>query len=163
MIINGKLPQLAMIVRVNEVFFHCGKSMIRSGMWEPGRWGPVDGLPTYAQALKKHGAMPDALEDLQARVERNETHKLYWDSPAIPLASSSPASRPPPTGSNWIHEIKHDGYLLIAAAGNAGAKSPRCFRAHLRDQACSPRSAPWKQEKPLAAFPGNGIPPRRDS
>jgi uncharacterized protein len=77
MIINGKLPQLAMIVRVKEVFFHCGKSMIRSGMWEPARWGPVDGLPTYAQALKKHRAIPDALEDLQARVERNETHKLY--------------------------------------------------------------------------------------
>ena len=74
MTINGKLPQRAMIVRVKEVFFHCGKSMIRSGMWEPDRWV---GLPTYAQALKKHGAMPDALEDLQARVERNETHKLY--------------------------------------------------------------------------------------
>jgi len=35
--INGKLPQLAMIVRVKEVFFHCGKSMIRSGMWEQDR------------------------------------------------------------------------------------------------------------------------------
>jgi uncharacterized protein len=77
MIINAKLPQLAMIVCVKEVFFHCGKSMIRSGMWEPERWGPIDGLPTYAQALKKHGAMPESLEDLQARVERNETHKLY--------------------------------------------------------------------------------------
>ena len=23
------------------------------GMWEPDRWGPIDGLPTYAQVLKK--------------------------------------------------------------------------------------------------------------
>ena len=76
MAVGGKLPDLAMIVRVREAFFHCGKSMIRSGMWEPDRWGSIDGLPTYAQALKDHGAMADSLEDLQARVERNE-EKLY--------------------------------------------------------------------------------------
>lgn len=74
--VSGKLPDLAMIVRVKEAFFHCGKSMIRSGMWEPDRWGSIDELPTYAQALKDHGAMADSLEDLQARVERNE-EKLY--------------------------------------------------------------------------------------
>jgi PPOX class probable FMN-dependent enzyme len=77
MAVNGKLPDLAMIVRVKEAFFHCGKSMIRSGMWEPGRWGSIDGLPTYAQALKDHGAMPDPLEDLQALVDYNEEKRLY--------------------------------------------------------------------------------------
>jgi len=25
----------------------------RDLMWEPDRWGPIDGLPTYAQVLKK--------------------------------------------------------------------------------------------------------------
>jgi predicted pyridoxine 5'-phosphate oxidase superfamily flavin-nucleotide-binding protein len=39
MAINGKRPDLALIVFVKEAFFHCGKS-IRSGMWEPERWGP---------------------------------------------------------------------------------------------------------------------------
>jgi uncharacterized protein len=76
MAVSGKLPDLAMIVRVKEAFFHCGKAMIRSGMWEPHRWGSIDGLPTYAQALKDHGNMANSLEDLQARVERNE-EKLY--------------------------------------------------------------------------------------
>jgi uncharacterized protein len=56
MTINGKSPDLAMIVRVREALFHCGKSMIRSGMWEPDRWGSIEGLPSYAQALKDHGA-----------------------------------------------------------------------------------------------------------
>jgi len=76
MAINGKRPDLAMIVHVKEAFFHCGKSMIRSGMWEPERWGPVDGLPTYAQALRDH-AMTDSLETLQEIVERNEAQRLY--------------------------------------------------------------------------------------
>jgi PPOX class probable FMN-dependent enzyme len=76
MAINGKLPDLAMIVHVKEAFFHCGKSMIRSGMWEPERWGSIDGLPTYAQALRDH-AMTDSLETLQEIVDRNETQRLY--------------------------------------------------------------------------------------
>jgi hypothetical protein len=46
--------------------------MIRSGMWKPDRWDPIDGLPVYVQALKDHGAMANPLDDLQARVERNE-------------------------------------------------------------------------------------------
>jgi len=77
MTVEEKPPKLALIVRVKEAFFHCGKSMIRSGMWEPGRWGSIDGLPTYAQALKDHGALPDSLEDLQAIVEYNEAKRLY--------------------------------------------------------------------------------------
>ena len=77
MAVNGKLPDLAMIVRVREAFFHCGKSMIRSGMWEPDRWGAIDGLPTYAQALKDHGGLADSLEALQAIVENNEKNRVY--------------------------------------------------------------------------------------
>ena len=76
MVVNGKLPNLAMIVRVKEAFFHCGKSMIRSGMWEPERWGSIDGLPTYAQAMKDHGAL-ESSEILQAIVEYNEAKRLY--------------------------------------------------------------------------------------
>jgi uncharacterized protein len=82
MAVNEKVPDLAMIVRVREAFFHCGKSMIRSGMWEPNRWGSIDGLPTYAQALKDHGKLTnplfaESLESLQALVERNETQRVY--------------------------------------------------------------------------------------
>jgi uncharacterized protein len=77
MTINGKSPDLAMIVCVREAFFHCGKSMIRSGMWEPDRWGPIEGLPSYGKALKDHGALAEPLESLQERLERNETERLY--------------------------------------------------------------------------------------
>jgi predicted pyridoxine 5'-phosphate oxidase superfamily flavin-nucleotide-binding protein len=77
MAVNGKLPELALLVRVREAFFHCGKSMIRSGMWEPDRWGSIDGLPTYAQALKDHGNLPYPLSDLERGVASNETDRLY--------------------------------------------------------------------------------------
>jgi uncharacterized protein len=77
MAVNGKLPDLALLVRVREAFFHCGKSMIRSGLWEPDRWGPIDGLPTYAQALKDHASLSAPLPDIERGVASNETDRLY--------------------------------------------------------------------------------------
>lgn len=75
--VNGHRPDLILLLRVEEAFFHCGKSMIRSRMWTPEHWGPVDALPTYAQALKDHGAMEMPLEDIEARMAYNETGRLY--------------------------------------------------------------------------------------
>jgi predicted pyridoxine 5'-phosphate oxidase superfamily flavin-nucleotide-binding protein len=77
---NGKTPRFAMLVRVHEAFFHCRKSMIRSGMWEPDKWAPIDGLPSYAQAMKDHGELTnfkEFLESLQSLIERNERQRLY--------------------------------------------------------------------------------------
>ena len=88
MVVNGKKPDLALLVRVREAFFHCGKAMIRSGMWEPERWASVDGLPSYAQALKDHGNLHDPLWDLERRVKANETDQLYcWGRRASRVAS----------------------------------------------------------------------------
>lgn len=74
---NGRAPDLALLVRVREAFFHCGKSVIRSGLWEPERWAPVDGLPSYAQALKDHARLPHALPDIERNLASNETDRLY--------------------------------------------------------------------------------------
>lgn len=75
--VNGHRPDLALLVRVEEAFFHCGKSMIRSRMWQPDMWPSIDGLPTYAEALKAHGNLPDPVDDLEDRMAYNETDRLY--------------------------------------------------------------------------------------
>lgn len=77
MAVQGKRPDLALVVRVKEAFFHCGKSMIRSGLWEPERWGPIDGLPTYAQALKDHGKLSISVSEMEQRIVSNEVNRLY--------------------------------------------------------------------------------------
>ena len=74
---NGHRPDLVLLVRVEEAFFHCGKSMIRSRMWQPDHWGSTDGLPTYATALKDHGDMDMPLEEIEARMAHNEADRLY--------------------------------------------------------------------------------------
>ena len=51
--------------------------MIRSAMWQPDKWGPIEGLPSYAQALKDHGDMEMPLDDIEARMAYNESDRLY--------------------------------------------------------------------------------------
>ena len=77
MAVQGRRPDLALVVTVKEAFFHCGKSMIRSGLWEPDRWGPIDGLPTYAQALKDHGKLSVEVPEIERRIVHSEVHRLY--------------------------------------------------------------------------------------
>jgi len=77
MTVNGKVPTLAIVVRVEEAMFHCGKAMIRSNMWSPEKWESVEGLPTYGQALTDHGNLSISMEDMQKGVEHNEAERLY--------------------------------------------------------------------------------------
>ncbi|MFT4796822.1 MAG: PPOX class probable FMN-dependent enzyme [Candidatus Azotimanducaceae bacterium] len=77
MAIKGKAPDFAIVVRVEEAMFHCGKSMIRSNLWSPEKWASVEGLPTYGQALVDHGKLSISAEDMQAGVERNAIESLY--------------------------------------------------------------------------------------
>ena len=77
MAINGRVPPLAILVRVEEAFYHCGKAMIRSGMWKPESWADIDGIPTYAQALISHAKLERSMEDMEDGIRRNEIERLY--------------------------------------------------------------------------------------
>ena len=49
----GKEPKVLIAVEVERAFMHCAKCMIRSKLWEPGAWAPIDGVPTIADAAIK--------------------------------------------------------------------------------------------------------------
>jgi PPOX class probable FMN-dependent enzyme len=77
MAVNDRVPVIATLVRVEEAFFHCGKAMIRSGMWEPESWGDIEGLSTYAEAVMDHARPSRSLSELERIFARNETDRLY--------------------------------------------------------------------------------------
>lgn len=79
MAVGDKVPTLALVVRVEEAMFHCGKSMIRSHLWEPELWGPWDGLPTYARALVDHAKLDTPLDEVEWMIDFNEQCRLYDD------------------------------------------------------------------------------------
>jgi bifunctional non-homologous end joining protein LigD len=49
--------------------------------------------------------------------ERLAADRASFIEPCLP----SPADKPP-SGSNWIHEIKHDGYRLMARRDPVGIR-----------------------------------------
>ena len=75
---QGKRPQLAIGVEVDEVFLHCGKASVRSHLWEPKRWPDISALPSAACILLDH-ARPAGmtLEQMKRRLEDGYEKTLY--------------------------------------------------------------------------------------
>ncbi|MGN6444493.1 pyridoxamine 5'-phosphate oxidase family protein [Amnibacterium sp.] len=46
--VKGKRPVLAVVVDIEEVFFHCSKAFLRSGLWRPETWAPEALVPRRA-------------------------------------------------------------------------------------------------------------------
>ena len=78
MSIHGRVPDFAVVVRVEEAFYHCGKAVLRSRLWEPHKAESTDGLPTYAEAVYDQAKITDrSLADLEEAFQDNEKHRLY--------------------------------------------------------------------------------------
>src|SRR5258708_34307465 len=66
MAVKGKLPELALVVSVEQAFIHCGKCIIRSQLWDKGSWPKIDDLPSQAKCLVAHGRLEETVEEVQA-------------------------------------------------------------------------------------------------
>lgn len=44
--IQGKTPKLATVVEIDEVYMHCARAFLRSGLWKPASWPDPDTIPT---------------------------------------------------------------------------------------------------------------------
>jgi uncharacterized protein len=64
MIVKGHRPQLALVVEIEQIFFHCMKAFLRSKLWQPDTWRP-DALPSHAQMVKSLQACEETLEELE--------------------------------------------------------------------------------------------------
>jgi PPOX class probable FMN-dependent enzyme len=62
--VRGQRPVLVLLVEVEQIFFHCPKSFLRSRLWEPDSWQP-DALPSHATLIKRVQETPQTLEELE--------------------------------------------------------------------------------------------------
>jgi len=60
--VKGHHPILALVVEIDEVFYHCAKAFMRSQLWQPETWQP-DVLPSVAAISK--ATIPDSPETLE--------------------------------------------------------------------------------------------------
>ncbi|MGI9357455.1 MAG: MSMEG_1061 family FMN-dependent PPOX-type flavoprotein [Rhizobiaceae bacterium] len=78
MSIKDRVPDFAIVVRVEEAFYHCGKAVLRSGLWEPDKALSTEGLPTYAEAVFDQAKVTDrSLDELEEAFQSNEKNRLY--------------------------------------------------------------------------------------
>ncbi len=66
MVVKGHRPLLAVVVDVQEVFFHCAKAFLRSGLWKPETWDPeaaVERRAVIAATVEPDGRTVDELDE----------------------------------------------------------------------------------------------------
>lgn len=62
--VKGKRPILALVVDIDDIFFHCAKAFLRSGLWDPETWDP-DHLPKRAVIAKQVENDPRTLAEME--------------------------------------------------------------------------------------------------
>ncbi|WP_223422026.1 MSMEG_1061 family FMN-dependent PPOX-type flavoprotein [Tateyamaria pelophila] len=75
--INGRLPDLVLVVDVEQVFMHCSKSLVRSKLWSPDTWEHAQDAPSLAQWVKSTVDTEESLEQVQGNHDRDRETRLY--------------------------------------------------------------------------------------
>ncbi|NDU74692.1 pyridoxamine 5'-phosphate oxidase family protein [Actinomadura sp. DSM 109109] len=77
MVVKGHRPALALVVDIEQIFFHCAKALMRSKLWKPEEWDP-EALPPHARIVKDVQYTAESIEELREYYsEANYTKKLY--------------------------------------------------------------------------------------
>ena len=76
MTVKGHRPQLAVLVQIEQIFFHCMKALMRAGLWEPQTWRP-DAVPPHAQIVKSVQPCEETLEELERYYGPQYAAQLY--------------------------------------------------------------------------------------
>jgi uncharacterized protein len=53
LVVKGHRPLLAVVVEIDDIFFHCAKAFLRSGIWKPETWDPEATVPRRALIAKE--------------------------------------------------------------------------------------------------------------
>jgi len=75
--VRGRRPVLALLVEVEQIFFHCPKAFLRSKLWQPDTWQP-EALASHAALVKRVQETPETLEELEEYYAvANYSQRLY--------------------------------------------------------------------------------------
>ncbi len=78
MVVKGHRPILAVVVDIEDLFFHCAKAFLRSGIWKPETWDPEGRVARRAvivRDIEPNGLTLEQLDDYYR--PENYTKGLY--------------------------------------------------------------------------------------
>ncbi|MER7888667.1 pyridoxamine 5'-phosphate oxidase family protein [Micromonospora sp. NPDC094482] len=76
MVVKGHRPILAIVVEIEQIFYHCAKAFLRSQLWQPETWQP-DVLPSRARLIKEVEAPAESLADLERHYGPEYAKNIY--------------------------------------------------------------------------------------
>lgn len=77
MAVNGRAPNLALVVYVEHVMMHCAKCVQRSKLWQPDEWPDHSETASTAEAMVKHANLDITPEEYEERMRASGSRKLY--------------------------------------------------------------------------------------
>jgi uncharacterized protein len=76
MVVKGHRPSLALVVEIEQIFFHCAKAFMRAQLWDPQSWHP-DALPSHARIVKSVQPCEETLTELEKYYGEEYAKQLY--------------------------------------------------------------------------------------
>ena len=80
MSVNNKTPNIAIVVRISEVFMHCAKAFRRSRLWDPASLQKRSEMPSLIKIIldETSGAPDDeAMEKIDSDLEESYKQTMY--------------------------------------------------------------------------------------
>jgi uncharacterized protein len=77
MVVKDSRPKLALLVEIEEIFYHCPKAFLRSKLWDADTWDPR-ALPSTARIVKSvQAGTEETVEELERHYAVGYTDRLY--------------------------------------------------------------------------------------
>ena len=74
--VDGRAPVTAVTVGIGAVYFQCARALKRSGLWDPGSWADVSGLPSAGTLIRSAVRGFDA-EGYDATLRERQARTLW--------------------------------------------------------------------------------------
>ena len=75
--VNGKLPRSGILVSAEEVYFHCGKALIRSDLWNPAKQLKQSEFPSLGRIITEQIGEGGSVEAAERYTEESYRTRLY--------------------------------------------------------------------------------------
>ena len=74
--LKTNVPKTVLRVKVTQAHLHCGKSMLRGGLWDPGKWPGKRPIPTLFEMIEDQTGIDCEIKDEEAILAQYD-NELY--------------------------------------------------------------------------------------
>lgn len=75
--VNGRPAISVLVVSIREVYLHCAKAYIRSGLWQPSTWPDRADMPSFGEMLRDQLSIPAPAQAIDDDLEQGYRKSLW--------------------------------------------------------------------------------------